>query len=107
MTGISMAYFLELDKKTVSPFLLNVNLSREGRIKLFAGLFQLRDHADFYINEPSRRLQPNSPYFLYDYVFRDDDGDNRIHRFRFVVSDAAAKYGVLRIVYVDENGNSP
>jgi hypothetical protein len=94
------------DKDTVSPYLLNAPLSRAGRVKLFIALSWLREQGDVFIDDLSRRLAQGSPFFLYDYIFRDDDGDGQLHHFRFVVSDAAASYGVLRVVYVDQLGTA-
>ena len=39
-------------------------------------------------------------------TLRDTDGDGQMHDFRFIVDDAAAEYGVLRIIYVDHSGEA-
>lgn len=96
-----MAYVLDLEENA-SLFLRAAALSRQGRVKLFAGLHLLREFPDYYINDPDRRLSEDSPYFWFDYLFRDDEGDGNFHHFWFVVSDAAAQYGVLRVVFVEE-----
>lgn len=103
--SLLVAYFLELNEKTVAPYLRQFELSRSGRLRLYDGLNGLRGHADVYLNDASQRLSPGSQYFWYEYLFRDGEGDGRYHLFRFVVSDARAKYGVLRIDYVDETSS--
>jgi hypothetical protein len=62
----------------------------------------LREGADFYINDETRRLAPGSPCFHYDVILLDTQNHNRLHRFWFVVNDEAAKYGVLKIEYGEE-----
>ena len=101
-----MAYSLEFHKDRVLPYLRShVGLSREGRVKLFSMLNEdLRERADFYLNDRERRLAPGSEYFWFDIILRDQQGDGRLHRFWFVVNAAPAKYGVLRIEYVEEGG---
>ena len=51
-------------------------------------------------NDPSYRCPPGSPHFEAHCVFLDSAG--RTRQFRFVVNDASAAYGVLRVVYADE-----
>jgi len=98
-----------LHKDRVLPYLrCHAGLSREGRVKLFVSLhFDLRLKGDFYIKDTGRRLSADSPYFWFDIVLRDKQGDGRIHRFWFVVDDRPAKYGVLRIEYVEETCFDP
>ena len=62
---------------------------------------ELRIHVDTYINNPQRRLAPGSNYFQVDVVFR-DSVRWVTHQLRFIVNDEAARYGVLRILYVDD-----
>jgi hypothetical protein len=52
-------------------------------------------------------MAPGSEYFVLDIIVWDRHGDGRMRQFWFVVSDAAAKYGVLRIEYVEEGGPGP
>jgi hypothetical protein len=74
-------------------------LTREGRLKLLAGILgQLRDHGDVLRLEPSRRLASSSPYFRFDYIFSDG---GRLWRADCVASDSAAVYGVLQVVYLE------
>jgi hypothetical protein len=90
----------------VRDYLRNhAGLSRTGRVRLFTNIDgDLRERADFYRSQPVRRLSPGSDCFWYDIVLKDNDGDGLIHRFWFVVSDAPAAYGVLRVEYVEEGG---
>jgi len=105
--ALAVAYSLELHERTVIPYLQGIDLSREGRVILFAGLHrELREHADSYINDLERRLRPGSPFFEIDFVFRDPIR-RVIHRSWFIVSDAAAQYGVLRVVYAEDFQGSP
>jgi hypothetical protein len=74
-------------------------LSREGRLKLLAGIIgQLRDHGDVLRSEPSRRLASTSPYFRFDYLFSDG---GRLWQADCVASDAAAAFGVLQVVFLE------
>jgi hypothetical protein len=99
-----MAYQL-LFKPDVQGYLRNCSLSRQARIRLFLQLnTDLREWADFYRSQPDRRFAPGSDCFWYDIVLKDNDGDGLIHRFWFVVSDAPAPFGVLRVEYVEEGG---
>jgi hypothetical protein len=76
-------------------------LSRQERIRLFSNLDNnLRELGDILRADLERRLAPGSEYFWVVLLFQGDE--ERLRQFRFVVSDAAAQYGVLRIVYVDE-----
>lgn len=101
-----MAYVLLLDRVKVIPYLRDLRLSRQSRIKLFAALSSLRESADLFIKDPSRRLAKDSPFFVFDYVLQDKEGDGGFHHYWFVISDAAAEYGVLRVVYAEELGTS-
>lgn len=98
-----MAYSLHLREAEVVDYLREcAGLSREGRIILYANIHaDLREKADFYRSDQDRRLAPGSPYFWYDIVFL-DPRNQHFHRFWFVVSDAAATYGVLQSVYAEE-----
>jgi hypothetical protein len=74
-------------------------LTREGRLKLLAGILGLlRDHGDVYRSDSSRRLAPGSPHFRFDYAFSDG---GRFWRADCVADDSAAVYGVLQLVYLD------
>ncbi len=101
-----MAFSLQFDEVTVVLYLLGLDLSREGRVVLAAALHrELRELAEFYINSPERRLAPGSDCFWVDLIFR-DPVRRVVHQLRIIVSDAAARYGVLRIVYVEDRARS-
>ena len=76
------------------------DLSREDRVKLYGLLDLLRTHGDDYRMNAALRCAPDSTLFVVHFVFRGAAG--KLHQFRFVVDDASAVYGVLRILYVDE-----
>jgi len=77
-------------------------------VRLFTTLhLDLRQRGDFYINDLGRRLSPGSPFFWFDIVLRDEQGDGGIHRFWFLVDDRPAVYGVLRIEHVEETPYKP
>jgi hypothetical protein len=96
-----VAFFLQFDEKTVVPYLVNLPISREARVMLATFLNELRVVAETYINEAERRLAPGSDCFWVDFVYR-DPASRVIHQLRLVISDAAAQYGVLRIVYAED-----
>jgi hypothetical protein len=56
----------------------------------------LADASDQFREE--RRLGPGSPYFLFDYIFRDE---GRFHQLLFYVNDAHAAAGVLVVAYLE------
>jgi hypothetical protein len=67
-------------------------------------LDHVRPYADDLINDPDRRLFPESDCFRADWIFRDPVSEI-IHHLQLVISDAAAAYGILRVLYVeDETG---
>jgi hypothetical protein len=97
-----VAYWLLFDETTVQPYLRGMDLSREGRVILATAFTrELRDHGDAYRGDPRRRLFPGSDYFSIELVFR-DPVHRVIHRLKLVVSDAAAEYGILRVVYAED-----
>jgi hypothetical protein len=82
-------------------------LSRSASVKLFAqAIGNLADHGDEFRSNPSLRLHEGSPHFRFELIVADVEGDGRIHSFLFIVSDAAAQYGVLQIVYVEHTGQT-
>jgi hypothetical protein len=95
-----VAYLLEFHETTVVPYLLGLDLSREGRIVLARVLNDLRVQADVYIQDLERRLFPGSDCFAVNVVFRDPVSRD-ICQLRLILSDAAAQYGVLRVVYME------
>jgi len=101
-----VAYFLEFHETTVVPYLLNLALSREARLILATFFQEIRAYADTYLNNPERRLAPGSDCFRVDFVFR-DPGSGVLHQLRLILSDAAADYGVLRIVFAEDETAPP
>jgi len=78
-----VAYLLQFDERAVVPYLLDLDLSREGRVVLAAAFtHELRGFGDLYINNSERRLAPGSDCFRVDLVFRDPA--------RLVISPTAA-----------------
>lgn len=74
-------------------------LTREGRVKLVAGILGLlRDHGDLLRSDPSRRLASGSANFRFDYIFSDA---GHFCRADCIADDSAAAYGVLDLVYLD------
>ncbi len=95
-----MAYWLEIDERVVRYFREAEGISRQARLTLTAGLHRdLREHGDALRQIPQLRLATGSPCFRYEIVIRDTD---RLRVFRFIVNDASAEHGVLRILYADE-----
>jgi hypothetical protein len=96
-----VAYSLEFEQVRVRSYLFNhPDLTRGDRVKLYTFLNDLRDLGDSFQADAGRRLRPGSPCFWVAFVFKDESG--RLRQFRFIVHDAAAPYGVLRVVYADE-----
>jgi len=100
-----VAYVLQFHETTVAPYLFELELSREGRLALARVLDQLRLFADNFINDPERRLFPGSDCFRVDWLFRDPVSET-IHHLKLVISDAAATYGILRVLYVEDDTGS-
>jgi len=99
-----MAYSLEEDPAVSEYLRVSFGLSREARNRLFTSYNRLlRDYADVYRGQAHRRIQPGSRFFQVAIVIQDEAEMGRVRtcRFRFVVDDSGARYGVLRVVYVD------
>jgi hypothetical protein len=96
-----VAYDLEFDEAAVAPYLLGLDLSADGREALLRVLAELGEHGDTFIRDAERRLAPGSDCFQVEWVFR-DPATRVIHVLRLIVSDAAAWYGVLRVVYAED-----
>ena len=101
-----MAYLFEFHETTVAPYLFNLELSREGRVIVARLLYETRVYADSYRNNPERRLSPGSDCFRVDLVFR-DPAFGIFHQLRLIISDAAAEYGVLRVVFMEDEKGPP
>lgn len=95
-----MAYVIEFDAATVIPYLEGLALSPQGREKLVGVLRDFAASAASFVHDPTRRLAPGSDCFQVEWVFR-DPATRVVHVLRLIVSDAAAPFGVLRIVYAE------
>jgi len=97
-----VAYIVDLNNTAVMPYLRDLDLSREGRVILYNMPHnELGVHGDAYLNDPGRRLAPGSQYFRVDFLFR--DAPRRVaHHMQFIVNGASAQYGVLRVVFVED-----
>jgi hypothetical protein len=97
-----MAYFLELEETTVVAYLDSPerHFAPQDLDAIYTFLDVLADQGDKYRNDPSFRCSPDSSNMEIDFVFLASSGNMR--QFRFIVSDAAAIHGVLRVIYVDE-----
>jgi len=97
-----VAYHIEIDEALVLAYLRHSDRGlTDGDVDtLLRFLEGLAHTGEAYRNDPSRRLQPDSPHFGVDLLFEDSAG--RLRQFRFIISNAAAAYGVLRVRYADE-----
>jgi len=101
-----VAYSLQYHEKTVAPYLLDLDLSREGRLVLSSALHrELSVFGDTHIHNPQRRLAPDSDCFRIDIVFR-DPVRRIVHQLELIISDASAPYGVLLVVYAEDRTKS-
>ncbi len=98
-----MAYSLRYRDGGVYEYLSSCErFSRQARVKLFTLLrLHLGEYGDELRNDPIRRLRPGSDCFQLDLLFEDPDEVERLHHFRFIVSDRSAQYGVLRVLFVE------
>jgi hypothetical protein len=85
-------------------YLDNLPLSPEAkeRVNRFVDQF-IADVPDEFRLAPENRPNPNSPYFVLQYLISDRWGDGRIHRLDFHIRDDKAPFGVLFIVFVDHH----
>jgi hypothetical protein len=97
-----MAYHVELDQALVLAYLDHPDrgLTEADVDNLLGFLEGLAHTGEVYRNDPSRRCSPGSAHFEVTYVFADSAG--RLRAFRFIISDAAAAYGVLQVRFVEE-----
>jgi hypothetical protein len=97
-----MAYHVEIDQALVLDYLCHLDrgLAEADVQRLLDVLEGFADTGEVYRNDPSRRRPPGSTQFEVTYVFEDAAG--RMRLFRFIVSDAAAAYGVLRVRFAEE-----
>ena len=97
-----MAYHMEIDEVLVLDYLCHADrgLSETDLNAMLDFLEDVGRHGDVYRNDPSRRCAAGSPHFEATYLFIASAGKVRV--FRFIVSDAAAAYGVLRVRFAEE-----
>ncbi len=97
-----MAYHVEIDEALVLAYLRHPDrgLADTDVDTLLGFLEGLAQTGEPYRNDPSRRCSPGSAHFEVTYIFADATGTMRA--FRFIVSDAAAAYGVLRVRFTEE-----
>jgi len=94
-----MGYSLDFTAP-VRTYLRGLGLTRGEVVRLYSNLHaQLAAVPDAFRADPANRLTPEGPEFLWILAMFADDGRPLV--FRFVVDDSAARYGVLRLAYVD------
>ena len=95
-----MAYHVDIDEAVVLAYLRRKDRSlTEGDIDILLRFLEgLATTGEALRAEPTRRCSPG--HFEVTYIFQDAAG--RFRTFRFIISDAAAAYGVLRVRYAEE-----
>jgi hypothetical protein len=101
-----VAYYIELHEATAAPYLARLDLSSEGWEAMIRILDELGEYGDTFIRDHERRLAPDSDKFEVRWVFRDPT-TKVFHTLRLIVSDAAAQFGVLRVLFADELTSGP
>ena len=95
----AVAYSVRISDPVRAYLRTHSGLTREGRLKLMAGVLGLlRDHGDELRSDPSRRLVSGSPNFRFNYIF--SDAGHYFHA-DCIADDSAAAYGLLDLVYLD------
>jgi hypothetical protein len=97
-----VAYDLELHEQNVRPFLEDqTRVSPAVREIIERNLKEdLGENGDFYCLNEGYRIRGSSS-FWYDLILTDPATARRRH-FWFVVSDAVAQFGVLRVLWAEE-----
>jgi hypothetical protein len=97
-----MAYHVEIDETLVLAYLGHTDRGlTEGDLDLLLDFLEGLAHTgDGYRNDPAFRCSPGSQNLQIDFVFADATG--RVRVFRFIVSDAAAAHGILRVRFAEE-----
>jgi hypothetical protein len=97
-----VAYDLELHEQNVRPFLEDEERVSPAVREIIEQNLQedVGQNGDFYCLREDYRIRGSST-FWYDLILIDPDTDRRRH-FWFIVSDAAAQYGVLRVLWAEE-----
>ncbi len=79
-------------------------LSEVARQGIVANLLaRLGEDGDHYRSDPSLRVDRESFYFWFHLRLL-DAATGQVHRFRFLVSDEHAVFGILAVVYADTDG---
>ncbi len=103
-----MPYSLEFSTGAAEYLRGCQGLSREGRNILARSIDQnLRQLGDTLRANPALRLASGSSCFAVELLIFDPHASSPFHRSRFVVDDAGAAFGVLRVVYVDTGAPGP
>jgi hypothetical protein len=94
-----MPYHVEIDEVFVLDYLENPDRSLSVEdIEVLLGVIEgFATTGETYRNDSSRRYPPGSDQFQVTYLFLDSAGKYRL--FRFIISDAAVVYGVLRVCF--------
>jgi hypothetical protein len=97
-----MEYHVQIEEALVLSYLSHPDRGlSEADLDTVLGLLEgLPQTGEAYRNDLSRRRPPDSYDFEVTYVFEDSAG--KVRAFRFIVSDAAAVYGVLRVRFAEE-----
>lgn len=97
-----MEYHVEIEEALVLSYLSHPDrgLSEDDLDTLLGFLEGLAQTGEAYRKDASRRRPPDSYDFEVAYVFEDSAG--KVRAFRFIVSDASAVYGVLRVRFAEE-----
>jgi len=97
-----MAYHVEIDEALVLAYLCHPqrHLAEADIGKLLDFLEGLAHTGEVYVRDPSRRCSPGSTHFELTYIF--EDSTAKLRTFRFIISDAAAAYGALRVRFAEE-----
>ena len=86
-------------RESVREYLRDLPLTRNGRVRLNAGLIQMvGEVSETFRADPDNRFGPSSPFYHFTWIFEDN---GRFRTLFVVVDDSTAAYGVLRIVYAD------
>ncbi len=99
-----MPYHVETSDTAVLPYILHQGrLAPEASLRLLRLLeTHLAEHGDYYRALRAQRLSPASDCFFLDVLLPETPGSRKARQFKFVVNDAGAECGVLRVVYVEE-----
>jgi hypothetical protein len=97
-----VAYQVEIDETVVLAYLSHPDrgLTPHDLDKLLRFLEDLATTGEQFRADETRRCSPGSSHFEVTYIMQ--DSTHRLRCFRFIVSDAAAVYGILRVRFAEE-----